>query len=59
MGVHCFASLQLTSFGMHNILYTNSEANNNKQDESIRLLRKKKRKKNTTNVRCIVWDLID
>ena len=30
---------------MHNILYTNSEANNNKQDESIRLLRKKKEKK--------------
>ena len=30
---------------MHNILYTNSEANNNKQDESIRLLWKKKEKK--------------
>ena len=30
---------------MHNILYTNLEANNNKQDEFIRLLRKKKEKK--------------
>ena len=40
---------------MHNILYTNSEANNNKQDEFIRLkhnrklhIDKKKKKKNTT-----------